>query len=875
MIEILFGKHLDGSRGVGLPDSLGKATFGPEGMLNFLETHLGLLTIHSSQTERIIQYRDILNQFKEGAFYQASFELDELGTSSTLLQWRDEWYLNGWEGEIIGQSAERLTALANIEKQAASKVSMNAGQRLQKICLALGQSLKVPIKHLKLLENLNKYPKAWQNVFKVLNPEYQSIVPCSSNSLLADIQSRFASGKLDGSTIPWRDDGSVRILQSDLSVLAANALATEMKSQAVECLLVADRHTSLLDEVLQSHGLPIQGLDELSTFRPALQVLPLALQQLWSPVDVHALLEFLTHPICPVPSSVRRKIAKLVASKPGIDDKAWLQLIDENASEETKSKERAQNALIIYLLGERYEPQQGAAIERILRLSDDLTQYFKNRLASESSMEIMAFKAGYQQCVAFAKAVGALRDQGVLFLKRRQLELLEEQATAVGVAHGLGRTEVGAVAYSRHPAEVSGDYEHVIWWQPTMPSLPSNYVWSHSELKVLQTSGVELPRLTDQLTWMMSDWIRPLLAARDKLTLVLPSSEEEAHPILLMIKALCPDMPEQTLDAAVLQGDWLGTMPILASPLPPIQSKWQLPANSFSTTREKDSYSSLNIQLNNPSQWLLRYVANIKQSNLLAIPDDFTLMGSLAHRMIELLFKEHALNALTWREEELQKWFEPTFQALIQREGAVFLMLGKHNEAAVFRGQLYTAIHRLLGILDRAKTQTVESEYALNGMFNGGNLGGSADLVLTLPIYGAVIVDMKWGGKKYETRLKNNQHLQLVMYGELYRQMGHSLAKPAYYILSSNRMIYIDHGLFPQEKPLEQNEDAPTAATLWQSFHVTWRWRQEQLKKGSIHIAIEANTESLEACPEDGFPLDEPSDRYNPYLSLCGWRNDQ
>lgn len=875
MIEILFGKHLDGSRGVCLPDSLGKTAYGPEGMLNFLETHLGLLTILSSQTERIIQYRDILNQFKDGAFYQASFELDELGTTSTLLQWRDEWYLNGWNGEIIGHSAPRLTTLANIEKQASIKVSINAGQRLQRICLAFNQGFNVPITKLKVLENLNQYPQAWQKVLNCLDPEFQPIEPSSSNSLLADIQLRLASGKLDGDSIPWRDDGSVRILQSDISVLAANALAAEFNQQTSECLLVADRHTSLLDEVLQSHGLPIQGLDELSTFRPALQVLPLALQQLWSPVDVHTLLEFLTHSICPVPSFIRRQIANLVAAKPGIDHEEWLRLIEENVDTDNKQKERAQKALAIYLLGDRYVPQQGAAIERILELLNDLTQYFKSRLVTDVPLEMMSFKVGYHQCAAFTKSVGALRDQGVLFLKRRQLELLEEQATAVGVAHGLGRAEVGAVAYARHPAAVSGSYERVIWWQPTMPSLPSNYVWSNSELEVLLTSGVMLPRLTDQLTWMMSDWIRPVMAARSQLTLVLPPSEEEEHPILLMLKALCPNIPEQTMDESVLQGNWSDTHPIVASPLPAIQSSWQLPAASFATTRETDSYSSLNVQFNNPSQWLLHYVASIRQSRQLAIPDDFTLKGSLAHRLVELLFKEHGLSALAWREQELKTWFQPAFQALIQREGAVFLMLGKHNEAAVFREQLYTAIHRLLEILERAEAQSLESEYELKGTFDGGKLAGSADLVLTLPMYGAVIVDMKWVGKKYEDILKNSKHLQLVMYSEMYRQMGHSFAKPAYYILSSNRMIHADYGLFPQEKPIEHNEEAPTTATLWQSFHVTWRWRQDQLKKGSVQILTEANSESLEDVPEDGFPVDQPSDRYNPYLSLCGWRQDQ
>ena len=109
--------------------------------------------------------------------------------------------------------------------------------------------------------------------------------------------------------------------------------------------------------------------------------------------------------------------------------------------------------------------------------------------------------------------------------------------------HGLRQTHVGAMKLADSPASVVGSHDEVIWWQPVMPSLPTHYPWSPAQLKELEFAGVTLPPISEKLKDLTDTWIRPLLAARHRLTLVLPSNEEEVHPIWLMLKALCPDIP--------------------------------------------------------------------------------------------------------------------------------------------------------------------------------------------------------------------------------------------------------------------------------------------------------------------------------------------
>lgn len=71
--RITFGWHLDGQRATQPTDSLGASVVGPLGFLNILETQLGLLALHPSQAERIVQYRDCLEKLdNDQRFYHRS-----------------------------------------------------------------------------------------------------------------------------------------------------------------------------------------------------------------------------------------------------------------------------------------------------------------------------------------------------------------------------------------------------------------------------------------------------------------------------------------------------------------------------------------------------------------------------------------------------------------------------------------------------------------------------------------------------------------------------------------------------------------------------------------------------------------------------------
>ena len=166
--RITFGWHLDGQRATQPADSLGASVVGPLGFLNILETQLGLLALHPSQAERIVQYRDCLQKLdNDQRFYHRSFATDPLGTAACLLDWRDQWILHGWNGTMADEAPKRLRDLIEVESLTNTAVSPNIGQRLNAVHQAL-QHRKPDVEQVQLVDSAETFPARWQMVLAAL-----------------------------------------------------------------------------------------------------------------------------------------------------------------------------------------------------------------------------------------------------------------------------------------------------------------------------------------------------------------------------------------------------------------------------------------------------------------------------------------------------------------------------------------------------------------------------------------------------------------------------------------------------------------------------------------------------------------------------------
>lgn len=889
-MHIRFGLHLDGERGWEPSNQLNFTTTGPVGLLNLLETQLGLLRVWPTNSVRVVQYMAGLKQCdSESRFYHRSFATDELGTAATLLAWRDAWHLHGWQHSLGQGDSVRLKDMQTVEAALSGKLSPSIGERLQAVIDALGQR-RAAISEIELCEPLSHYPQRWREVLGHL-PILQGgrVVSSEQGTLLGQLKNVMAAISQGEAPekLTWLDDGSVRIVRGETETLAARWLAEVLRERnPAQTLIVAEQGRGILDEVLSTAHLARQGFKELSAFRPALQVLPLMLEQLWAPIDIYGLMQFLTHPVCPVPSLARTRIAEKLARYPGIGaSEEWnkaLVRIEEACAAHGRDWPAVRDSIVFWIEHQRFDrnAEAGVPITVVLEKIDALADYFRARLASDQVEQRFAFNAGYSQVLACRQALEGMRAQGVSTIRPRQLQKLVTQVTARGSSNQLLEAELGACRSVSTPGAVVETSRHVVWWQMTAGPMPKPYPWSRKEMAELADAGVALPPLSENLNQLAIAWLKPIFSACETLTIVLPPPTAEVHPVWQMLESAFVDAPAVESLEALLERPVAG-LALQALPLRPLPSRqrwWQLPEGTPVPRRGRDSFSSLESFLFNPYQWLLRYPAELKPSGILDISDGFLLYGNLAHNLIERYYQQ--ADALTMGDEPFNAWFTANFPEIVATEGNVLLLQGRGADLERFREQLFRAMAQLRRHLATAGVVSVEPELELDGHFRGGEIFGFADLIVTKTDGTKAIVDLKWaGGKKYPEKLATNSHLQLGIYAELLRQKTGAWPHLAYFILSQARLIAPDDQFFGDAKVVRKKKglDDESTPQLWARFENTWAWRKAQQDRGLFELILaEADIkDGLIAYPEDGLAPEVLNPAYNDFLALAGWGGEQ
>ncbi len=867
-MHIRLGLHLDGQRGWHAANRLGFATIGPLGLLNVLETQLGLLRESASQSERIVQYRDCLKRCNHpDRFYHRTFATDELGTAATLLEWRDRWHLHSWKGNMAGASSIRLRDLGDVEKPAATLVAPSIGERLAQVCTAM-ERRKPAIAEVELIDPVEAFPQRWRDILarlpvKVADP----IAAAAGQGFLGKLQGQLLKTRSGEKTkkIAWKDDGSVTVVRAETRFLAGRWLSDRLGRLEGDGLVVAPSEGAVLDGILAASDRSRQGFREASAFRPTLQLLPLVLEILWQPLNFYGLLQFLTHPICPVPGFARRKLAGKLAEKPGIGGEGWQKVLAEIDDHYGAKAKDVRASIGRWIEHPRFDQSSGAPVDFVLERVRTLTEFFRVRLADDDQAARAAYHAGFAQSQACAEALQGLLKQGVTSIRPRQLQQLVSQATARGTDNPLLVAEVGALMGVSDPAAAVEHFDHVLWWQLGMPAMPASYPWSQLEIAELAKVGVCLPSIAEALERVAREWLKPILAARKQLTLVLPPKGEEVHPIWLMIDALVDNLPIASLESVLTAPIDDRTRPLVPYvPLPNRRRWWQLPAGTPVPRKGRDSFSSLELFVFNPYQWLLKYPAALRPSRILDVSNNFRLFGNLAHGLVANYFAQAMPFALS--DAAFLAWFDQNFERIVAEEGAVLLMPGRRSDLEGFRLRLRDSMRQLRHQLASAGVTQVTPEMALTGTYAGGEIVGYADLVVAKKTGEQAVVDMKWSGsKKFPEKLAQNRHLQLAIYAELLPKHGGTGPSVAYYILDKARLYATDANYFPDAQTVRK-ATPETTADLWKRFVETWKWRSAQMAAGRFEVVLEGLEETEDSvAPENALACEVLKEDYNEY----------
>jgi hypothetical protein len=875
MFSIRFGAHLDGADCLRMPDQIGQVDIGPNGFLQLLEIHLGLGGVWPNTAARAVEYRAALQAaLNLERFYSASFTVDELGTSAELLRWRDALFMAGWDGRVHASFARRLADLAAVEAVVPDEVKCSTGERLRRVVAAL-ESRSVPIESLRVVDSETSFPLAWRRLLYKLGAKFEEQEPAADGgSNLAKLQ----TGLLDlvagkpVSPIKERADGSVRMVQSETRLVAGRWVAETLRRSSASALLLAEHRGEMLDHILESAGLARNGFATPSAFRPSLQVLPLVLALVWEPLDIHAALEFLSHPVCPVPRYARERLAEQMARCPGLHRASFGQAIADIRGHYGDRSAEVEERIDFWLFAPRHDASQGAPTDALAERVEALRDFFVRRMGAMENEARAAFAAAHQQCLAVVHALRQLEAAGRNRIGPVQLRKLVSQATSIGTTNPQRFAELGCTGFSDSPGAVVDPCDHVFWWQFSASPSSGSPPWTRAETAALAAAGVEIQSSAARLATEMRASLRPVLSARRQLTLVLPPASEEVHPLWQLIRRVLPDLGVEELEPLLLHADpELGIRKIARKPLPARRRWWTLPAGSIPLQTGRFSFTSLDQYLNNPSQWVLGYAAALRPSRLLSVADLFTLSGSVGHRVVERLFSRD--DALSMSDEMLVRWIPGVLEEIVLSEAAIFLLPAHRARMRHLRDVVLRTVVELRKHVREAGATKVEVERSLEGRFRGGQLMGYADLVLTFGTGEQAIVDMKWsGGKKYPDKLARNRHLQLTIYGGLLEQDTGKWPRYAYYLLEAARMLTHDREVFARAQVVAPQEPQ-TLPQLWKRFENTWEWRNAQLRDGRVELVFDDI--EIDDVPPDGLlEIEVLPPQYNPYLNLSGWAEE-
>jgi hypothetical protein len=896
-------------------DRFNESICGPQGFLRLLELRLGLASKPASTAGRIVQYREFLQNaasLKE-RFYTASFAKDPLAVAETLLRWRDELVLVGWNGSPDPAPSGRIGDLAEVEGLAGSNLLPGFADRIRKALAELDRR-DPKLAAIEVLEDRDSLPLLLRRVFVKLGASFRSVgaetlrpaaIPGTD---LHKIQEALA---IPGQNRPIKldYDGSITFVSAYSEITLAHLAAQlfqRSRAPNESATLIAQSACSHLDTALRSLDEPVLGLSVRSAQRPVLQTLALALALRWEPLDPRDLLAFLIHPVSPMNKGLRDKLACAVAERPGIGGIEWNGALAENeaflvnkfsadASGLKKALKKMEESLSRWVVVPRFDPQAGAPGSELSETCAAMAPWAMAQAGDSHLAGAMAEQ--FAQLASGARELAAIL-RTVSIVSRAQLDRLVDQVVGSGVNGSHTVAESGHIHSLTAPGAFLEPAETVLWWDFRGSISSPGTPWTKAEIEQLQRSGVELLLPITRRERENVATLRPVFGARKQLVFMSPRmvGNEPAlcHPFRDRIQSLIDGvLPIFDLDRHLTDPNAAPPLPLVAPKLyafprlrlAGIRRWWKLSGGQYLNSRDRESFSSSEKFIFNPTAWVLRYKAKLWNGRLLGtdLVCGGRQRGNLLHRLFELVFASDP-PIDWWNASRLQMdlWLEKEWQNLLPMEGANLRLPGYKVIAEGLLDEGKRAIWVLIEHLRVAGvTKTSANVQTLEIPFVGGNIYGFLDLLVENASGQKAVIDLKYGGFKQKSQeLSDNLHLQLAVYARLVDQ-GSAWPEAAFLILGKRALLAQQRNFFPDADIVSSKLSPSGLQACWNEFEELWKWRRDLLDQGWIECAVSGSDGATgsdlipnSTSPIQRWQLESYADPYDDLGVLTGWEEN-
>lgn len=900
LVNPIVGLGLDGPAFIGAATGrarLGRPAWGPTALLRDLELRLGIPDDAIPRSMRVPRYAARLRSLDDrGAFYRCSFEIDPIGTAAALLGFRDALVAGGWNGADIPAGGERLAALARLERHGDDEVPRGDADRLARVLQESRPSVRL-YDEIVLVDRPSDWPGLWSSIFDALaaggtrlrewNVDLSGAPRETDLGRLQESLRRSPARSNDPDRPRLTGDGTVLVLRGETPTEIAALTASRLAGDPRGSVVVRSRDAYPLDAALVVHGLAAQGTKSASAWRPAMQVLPLAVELAFEPRDPHRALELLTLSVGPFRGIVGSRLARAVARAPGIGGREWVKRRDEarellREKEVRRLVEAGANEDAARAAAEKYvtarlqriaewletegDDPRGARADNIRAVADRVRTFLLTRMDDEPEI----YGPAFAQAHAFVHALA--HDEREMLSREATRQLLD---TLVRASHDHARTEerAGRVPHVGHPAALLAPCETLIFWNFVSEAehRPTTSPWNAAERDALRAHGVVMRDPSRELRRERDEWRRAILATRSRVLFVIPASTggKATHPHSMWdeISSRLRVARSVVCEARdILEGR--SSFPIeRLEPLvlPDSPGTWSLVPGSISFPPEGalGSATSFETLVTCPLRWLLQDRAQLRSGAIAKVSSDAQLCGNLGHRLVEEL---HIDGAFVLAEQACLARASEVLSLLLAREGATLLLPGMAFERAQLVPQLLRAVRELRRYLVASGSTIAGVEEVIETDTPVGKLSGRLDIRLLDREGSPALLDSKWGESRYRSLLERGRAVQLAVYTRSLRVAG-SGALPAagYFALRSGRLVTADARLKTRE-----SVEGPSLDETWSRVERTARAVTESIERGSVPVA--GTRHSLPLLEALAIPDAERRDHYQPEATdACGY----
>jgi ATP-dependent helicase/nuclease subunit B len=852
--------------------AVGAVHMGPAGLLQFLELHLGINYAEPSAIQRVFQYHEHLEKNKEGSFYKMSFEANHLDSAATLLTWRDELILGGWDFRVDNTTPKRLADLAKTEDE----LEPGFADRYRQVYQLIKNRQAIPLEQVILHEPFDLLPPFFQQLFSLfkecgiaLKEGLQANDNQHENKEQSDIdllKHMVLNKQHPQKRNTLRKDGSIQMLQFGEQLSAANGVAALIdQDPSFRPVIINESADTSLALALRERGIPYTGQALHAVSHPDLQLLAVMPVWLWKPYAPQQLLDFLLCPFNIFPERLCLQWADLVAESPGICQEKWFEKVANYTARIEDEKARLKPAdRLDYLLHVGVEQQQSIPVQRI----SEYYQYFYNIFNARCALT----KDEQEQsrltrlCGAFKSFIAILNDYPAEALDSLGLQQLVNLVLKP-VSIVPYEKEAGSLHEISAPGLLAGECQDLLWFGFTA-SQSTHAIWSNwsgEELDWLGRRNVHLDSgriIARRQFFFLTQWLR---FVKGRVIFVIPSvvngETAQSHSFQPFLDACFDKLHEVTLhiehpaDVQLLKKEKVKTEDVPFSPVPNFPGYWNLQNSHLLQRREKpESFNSLQKLLKYPYQWVLTYKATLQRGRTFCLPSLHMFYGNLSHEIFQRLLM--MMDIFSISPQELKTRYTKIVVDLIEQKGLLLHTSGQEEVLRSFQEYLFD---KFLVLLQHIKSNgwTVEDcEITRSRKFGDENIEGRCDLLLTRKKGKEIqkaVVDLKYQGeRKYRLLMTGSEDLQLAIYSRIFHPVAQH-CPTAYFIIRQGILFTSCADAFKGGHIVNQeNYLGETYGQLLKRMEETIRYRRQELAKGRVEVAEAVAEESL-----DVFQLDK------------------